>query len=555
MNILRIVPVVLLLVLAGCSLHSADKSSLHAVDAPPAEADQEYCPAQDGALGITLDGELPLSTGVDEPAVTARQEDDSFAADATEPAQEESPDDAALAAEDDTGSENQDLMNTALDFYRASQEYWNSGTPEEALDALDQAYSLIVEVDAQDRPELIQQKEDLRFMISKRILEIYAARHTAVDGLHKAIPLTMNEHVKKEIRIFQGPEREFFLQSYRRSGMYRARIVKELREAGMPEELSWLPLIESGFKVRALSRARALGLWQFIPSTGYKFGLTRDRWVDERLDPEKSTLAAIEYMKELHGIFGDWTTVLAAYNCGEGNVLKVIRAQKVNYLDNFWDLYERLPRETARYVPRFLAVLHILQHPEKYGFDLEDPEAPLAYESVSIEKQVQLKSVAEKLDDVSFQDLSELNPELRQHVTPTKPYVLKVPEGTGETLLASIDDIPRWSPPKRSYVYHRVRRGENLGLIAMKYRTSVRAIARANNIRRTYLIRAGRLLRIPLRGGASVRSVPKSGRYRVRRGDSLWLIARRFGTSTSRLRRLNGMSGSRLYPGQVIRVR
>ena len=171
-------------------------------------------------------------------------------------------------------------------------------------------------------------------------------------------------------------------------------IVGALKEAGLPEELAWLPLIESGFKTRAFSSARALGLWQFIPSTGYKFGLKRDTWIDERLNQEKATKAAIAYLKELHQIFGDWTTVLAGYNCGEGRVLKRIRNQKINYLDNFWDLYTQLPRETARYVPRFLATLHILKDPAGYGFILGEPDAPVSYETVNIQKSVQLKEVA-----------------------------------------------------------------------------------------------------------------------------------------------------------------
>jgi len=161
----------------------------------------------------------------------------------------------------------------------------------------------------------------------------------------------MNDHVAREIRSLQTVERNFFIDSYYRSGMYRPHIVAQMKKAGLPEDLSWLPLIESGFKVKALSRARALGLWQFIASTGYRFDLRRDRWVDERMDLERSTDAAINYLTTLHDLFGDWTTVLAAYNCGEANVLRVIRQQHVNYLDNFWDLYTRLPAETARYVP------------------------------------------------------------------------------------------------------------------------------------------------------------------------------------------------------------
>lgn len=459
----------------------------------------------------------------------------------------------------ENGEKDQNLLDTALDFCDASQEFWSEGNLEEAIEALDEAYTLVLKVDTDNNPELIQQKEDLRFMISKRILEIYASRYTAVDGDHKAIPLTMNKHVEREIKRFQGFERKFFLESYERSRRYRGEIVKALKEAGLPKELSWLPLIESGFKVRALSRARALGLWQFIPSTGYKFGLKRSTWIDERLDPEKSTAAAIAYLKELHQIFGDWTTVLAGYNCGEGTVLRVIRNQKINYLDNFWDLYERLPRETARYVPRFLATLHILKDPAKYGFTLEELDNPIPYEVVTIEKPVQLKAVADKLG-VSLKELTTLNPELRREVTPSTLYSLKVPIGRGELLIARLDEIPRWSPPKRAYVYHRVRRGETLSLIALKYRTSVRVIVRANKIRKKHFIRVGQKLKIPLRKGAGRKvfaAKPKllpGGKYRIKKGDSLWLIAKKFNTNTKALMRINNLRTTRLYVGQILKI-
>lgn len=477
-----------------------------------------------------------------------------------DPAAEHSNASQQAAAESDAKAENgevqdnQALINAALDFYNSSQQYWTEDDPESAVKALDQAYMYTLQVNADDRPELIQQKEDLRFMISKRILEIYASRHTAVNGSHNAIPLTLNSYVESEIKRFQGVERKSFLNAYKRSGRYRKDIIKALREAGLPEELSWLPVIESSFKVNALSRARALGLWQFIPSTGYKYGLKRDTWVDERLDPEKATEAAIAYMKELHSIFGDWTTVLAAYNCGEGTVLKRIRSQKINYLDNFWDLYEKLPMETARYVPRFLAVLHILEDPDRYGFTFDDPETPMPYETVDIKKQVRLKDVAKVLD-CSTEELRQLNPELRRQLTPDRQYTLKVPPGKGEVLLAKLDEVPKWSVPKASYVYHRVRRGETLSLIALKYHTSMNSIARANHIRRKHLIRAGQLLKIPTRHYASHYSVPADGKYRVRKGDSLWLIARKFNTSTKTLQKINNLRSVTLYVGQILRVR
>jgi len=390
---------------------------------------------------------------------------------------------------------NQQFLDQALESYQESQRLWAEGNIEQALRALDQAYQLILQVKTEDGHKLLQQKEDLRFLISKRILEIYASRHTAVQGNHREIPLVMNSYVEKEIRYFQTVDKNFLLESYRRSGKYRPMILEQLEKAGLPDELSWLPLIESGFRVRALSRSRALGLWQFIPSTGYKFGLKRNRWIDERMDPEKSTLAAIAYLTELHQIFGDWTTVLAAYNCGEGAVLRVIKTQKVNYLDNFWDLYEKLPYETARFVPRFLAALHIINNPEKFGMMLGKPHKPLAFEEVTINKQVRLKDIAKGIG-VSYEILTSLNPELRRQVTPNGRYTLKVPPGMGSRLLAKLKSIPRWKPPRGVYVYHRVKRGETLSHIARKYRTTVNAIARLNHIRRKDQIRVGQTLKI-----------------------------------------------------------
>lgn len=471
---------------------------------------------------------------------------------------EESIEDEEFTDLDDEERE-QNLLDTALDLINASQDFWSEGNLEKAIQRLDQAYELVLKVDTESYPELIQQKEDLRFTISKRILEIYASRYTAVNGNHNEIPMIMNKHVKKEIKLFQGPERRFFMESYKRSGKYRDMIVKALKEAGLPEDLAWLPLIESGFKVKALSRARALGLWQFIPSTGYKFGLKRDTWTDARMDPEKATAGAIAYLQELHKIFGDWMTVLAGYNCGEGRVLKRIRNQKIKYLDDFWDLYRQLPRETARYVPRFLATLHILKDPEKYGFELEEPYAPLLYETVPIDKPVRLKTLAAELG-IPTKELAGLNPELRHQVTPPSPYSLRVPMGMNEVLLAKLEEIPKWTPPKDAYVYHRVKNGETLSLIALRYRTSVRKIMMANNIRRKHFIRAGQKLKIPLKGSstgrvyASAKKIPAGGNYKIRKGDSLWLIARRFNTNTKKLKRINKLRSTRLYVGQVLKV-
>ncbi len=458
---------------------------------------------------------------------------------------------------------NQELVDSALEFCQTSNDYWEQGDLDNAIDALDKAYFLILKVSADAEPELLQQKEDLRITISRRIVEVYASRFTAANGDHKVIPLVMNRHVERALALFTGREREFFLAAYRRAGKYRPAIVEALNEAGLPEELSWLPLIESGFKIRAMSSARALGLWQFIASTGYKFGLKRNMWIDERMDPDKSTRAAIAYLKELHQIFGDWTTVLAAYNCGERRVLNRIKSQRINYLDNFWDLYERLPRETAFYVPKFLAVLHILNDPEAHGFTLPPVDEELRAEKVDINKQVHLKTLATRLD-IDYDLLKDLNPELRHHLTPNDPYTLKVPQGKGEVLLAKLDDIPVWRPPVPAYVVHRVRYGESLSVIADKYGTSVRAIMDMNGLGRRDYLKVGWKLRIPVKemrythlARPPIQTSQLKGEvveYTVQKGDSLWLIARRFGTTTKMIRALNNLNTSVLRVGQVLKI-
>ncbi|MCF8069634.1 MAG: LysM peptidoglycan-binding domain-containing protein [Desulfobacterales bacterium] len=453
----------------------------------------------------------------------------------------------------------QSALDEAIDFCEASQELWQKGDLEKAIKALDQAYSLILNIDTEDNLDLTQQKEDLRYLISKRILEIYASRQIALNGNHKAIPIDLNEHVNKEILLFTtGREKKFFLESYRRSGIYQPQFAEALKEAGLPEELSWLPLIESGYKVNALSSARALGLWQFIPSTGYKFGLKRTTYVDERLDPEKATNAAIAYLSELHQLFGDWTTCLAAYNCGEGRVLRVIRSQNVNYLDNFWDLYQRLPRETARYVPRFLATLHIINNSEKYGLDKVERHEPYTYETIMVSKQMHLKNIAKSIGETET-TLKRLNPELRHNIVPSGKYALRVPEGKGETLIASLGSIPVASTPTPAFIYHKVRTGETLSTIAIKYRTSIKSIMSANNLQTSNYIVAGKTLKIPGSGyvyssSSSDAVLPRPSTYTVRRGDSLWIIAKRYGTTTKKIQEVNNLRNTQLQVGQVLKM-
>jgi membrane-bound lytic murein transglycosylase D len=440
---------------------------------------------------------------------------------------------------------------------------------EKAIDTLDQAYALVLSVDPGNDPTLLQEKEDLRFTISKRILEIYSSRMVVVNGKRNEIPLTINKHVQDEIDSFTiGRERDFFVDSMRRSGRYRAKIETALKEAGLPAELSWLPLIESGFKVTALSPARALGLWQFIPSTGYRYNLNRDTYIDERLDPEKATQGAIAYMKELHGMFGDWMTVLAAYNCGEHRVMRTIQSQNINYLDHFWDLYERLPRETARYVPRFLATLHIVQNLGKYRMSDVALDTPLHYETVEIPRQVSLKSVA-LTTGIDEGLLRELNAELRQGILPENGYDLRVPAGEAALAAAKTDDIPVYRPqpavmPAVTVVTHKVRKGETLETIAKHYQTTAKNIMVANNLRRPAPVAVGASLRVPLACPPEHPAAPQTAKnpppkrepveHVVRQGDSLFNIAKHYGATTEDIQRLNKMSTASLSVGQVLKI-
>jgi membrane-bound lytic murein transglycosylase D len=449
------------------------------------------------------------------------------------------------------------LVAEALEACESAEDLWQQGDLEGSLSTLDLAYELLLQIP--DDPGLIQQKDDLRHLISRRLVEIYGSRSTTAAGLNSPIPVEINDHVQREIARFTGPERNFFLESYRRSGRYRPMIVRKLREAGLPEELSWLPLVESGFKDRALSRARALGIWQFISSTGSRYGLDRSNWIDERMDPEKSTDAAIQYLTDLHGLFGDWMMALAGYNCGENRVKSQIRRQENQHLDRFWDLFGGLPSETARYVPRFLATLVIVRNPEAYGMELPEPEPLVDFETITVSRHLRLGDLDEALG-LERDALVALNPELRRGTTPEDSYALRVPSGVATSFDAKVAALPAYVPPPEvTYARYRVRRGDALSTIARRYRTTVTAIMQANRLGSRNRIREGQYLKIPLRGGAppviaSVGSRGPSLTHTVRQGDSLWRLASLYGSTVDRIKRDNGLRRDDLAVGQKLEI-
>jgi membrane-bound lytic murein transglycosylase D len=393
------------------------------------------------------------------------------------------------------GTDADTRQKEALDLCQSASELLAKGERQRAIQAIDQAYQRMLELPGDGDDTHLQAKHDLRQLIAKLLRDAYT-RHlgTATRSLDLGLPLVDNEHVRREITSFTTVERDFFLESYRRSGLYRPMILAKLEAAGLPSQLSWLPVVESWFKTRAWSRAGAVGMWQFIASTGLRYGMTRDLWVDERMNPEKATDAAIAYLSDLHGLYGDWPKALAAYNCGEARVLRL--QEGAQGFSDFWDLYEQLPRETRRYFPRFVATLLIVQDPGRYGMTLPEPLSPPA--SVAVVKTQRSVALGELEKALALpQDaLRDLNPELRQGATPAAAYDLRVPAEHAASVGVKLAELPEWKPPRPTYLTHRVRSGQTIGAIARKYGTSVDAIRRANGLR-TVRLRAGQRLRIP----------------------------------------------------------
>lgn len=406
-------------------------------------------------------------------------------------------------------------------------------------------------------PTLAQDLEVIAEEIADTEIEDSGGESRAAEGPVYELPIEDNARVGAVLDYFTGRRREVIARGLQRSGRYLPMIREILKEEGLPEDLAWLPLIESGFKPQALSRAGAKGLWQFIPGTGRKYGLQIDWYVDERADPVKATRAAAAYLKDLHAMFGDWYLALAAYNCGEGRISRVIRRTGSR---DFWSLARRrvIPPETRGYVPAFLAALTIGKDPARHGFALDTTE-PWTYDSVAVEGPADLQVLAE-CAGTDAETLRALNPELRRGVTTGKePYRLRLPVGASEPFQVAYAAIPE--NQRLLYEDHRVRPGETLTLIARRYGSSVQAITAENGIRNPHRIRVGALLRIPRSGVTSSGRIAQAAApqqpviHVVRRRENLTTIARRYGTSPGQIARINGLrSAHRIYPGQRLRI-
>lgn len=386
------------------------------------------------------------------------------------------------------------------------------------------------------------------------------------DPRDYSIPVELNERVLTFIDAFESTPRfrDAFRGGYQRMGRYETMIRRILDEEGVPQDLIYLAFIESTFKPTAYSRARAKGIWQFMAATGSRYGLRRNYYVDERSDPEKATRAAARYLRDLYTEFGDWYLAMASYNAGEAKVRRAIRRTGSR---DFWAIARtrHLRRETKNFVPSILALSVMSRDPAKYGHGDLRKDPPLEYDWAVVDGPTDLALVA-RLTGASTKDLRELNPHIRRGVTPpgVDSFKLRVPAGTGETFQVAYTKLPDSEKIAPIMVRYRIRRGDTLSTIARRHGTTVAAITQANGITSRSRIYAGSTLLVPRGGTASEwrrvaswqgETAGPDGIYTVARGDTLWAIATRHGTTVRRLASLNGLSSeSILRPGQRLKV-
>lgn len=367
------------------------------------------------------------------------------------------------------------------------------------------------------------------------------------------IPLVINDAVAQNLRYFQEGIPDRFQSYLDRFHHYKEVVEPIFREFGLPTELMYLSLVESGFNPRAFSRARASGPWQFMKATGRMYKLNVNWYVDERRDPIKSTVAAAHHLRDLYDRFGSWPLALAAYNAGSG---KVGRAIKKTGSRDFWKIRRtwHLRRETKDYVPRFIAATLIAKNPTAYGFLPPDGDRH-EFEEVLIAKPVQLSAITDQTG-ISLEELKRLNPELRRNIVPQSNglgYHLKVPVGMSSLIAAQHSTLPVWTqPPPPPTQWYQVRRGDSLSVVARRFGMKVRQLKEMNSLSNN-VIRVGTQLRV--RGGDEDYGDDQIIWYRVRYGDSLGKIATRFNTSIGQLKSLNNLSTHLIYPGDRLRVK
>ncbi|ARU88120.1 LysM peptidoglycan-binding domain-containing protein [Pseudomonas sp. M30-35] len=375
------------------------------------------------------------------------------------------------------------------------------------------------------------------------------------DGYQMQDIIGINPRIEQQ-RLWFVSNPSFIENASERSSPYIHYIVEQLEERNMPTELALLPMIESAYNPLALSHAKAVGLWQFMPATGKHFNLRQTSWYDGRRDVTASTNAAMNYLTRLHDMFnGDWLLALAAYNAGEGRVSRAIeRNQKLGLPTDYWNL--SLPTETQNYVPKLLALSQVVMTPKAYGVSLSPVANQPYFEQVALKQNMDLSKIAEMMD-LDEDELYQLNPAFKRRITMDGPPSLLVPIDKAEKFTASLSTMK--PQDMISWQEYKVRRGDTLSGIASRYNTSVNGIRELNKLTSNSL-RVGQTLSLPMRAGVKIDSgqqiasaratTPRS--YRVKAGDNLWSIAKANKVSVNQVKRWNKLSGNSLKIGQTL---
>jgi peptidoglycan lytic transglycosylase D len=400
----------------------------------------------------------------------------------------------------------------------------------------------------QEEPTPSEVASDVTFEVDPNIV---AKARADLATTKSDLPLVVNDYVAAYINFFANTQRghNTLLHSFQRAGRYRAMIQRVMAEEGVPQDLIYLAVAESGFNPRAVNRrSRAGGMWQFMPNDKF-YGLARTAYVDERFDPEKSTRAYARYMKFIYNQLGDWYLSMAGYDWGTGRIQQAV--QKTGYAD-FWELYKRnnLPGETKNYVPEILAAIIIANNPTQYGFDDITLDPPLLTDTVTIDYSVDLRLVSD-LVDAPVDELTALNPSLLHLVTPPDgTFDLHLPAGTATLFGQRIALIPE--ARRNAWRYHRVAADDTLASVAREFHVSESELAKVNQLHPSGSVQGLEALVVPAApvAAASVRTLL----YTARKGDTLVTISDRFGVSLAQLRRWNKMTGTRVEPGRRLHL-
>ena len=430
------------------------------------------------------------------------------------------------------------LLTAAIDYYE-----------DEAvtLDKVETGFSVAVLKDKLDEYIYDQTLEDLEYVEER------------VEIIPGHIPITYNQKVASIIKFFQNEGRKSFQKWLNRISVYKPIVLPILEKEGVPPELFYLAMIESGLNPNAYSYAHASGLWQFISSTGKLYGLKKTWWIDERRDFVKSTHASARFLKDLYKQFDDWYLAFAAYNCGPGRVRKTIKRQGTR---DYWEL-TRLPAQTRNYVPNIMAALFISNNPSKYGFSVVK-ETPMAWEEIAIDKAVSLQVISE-CSNLKIDLLQKYNPELKQGTIPPlkegEKYLFRMPITASKDFDSLFARIETEKFQEVVFLEHKVKYGENLWLIARKYDVRIKDIVSINKLAKAKYIKPGQILQIPADGYDLHRKLSqkksagsKQIYYTVRSGDTLSEIAMVYKTSVKKIKKWNGLRSDRIYKGQKLKI-